>query len=571
MSREDTKTRAFREQDELLRAQYEKMYPKRIGQPAGSRPSFEDFKREQWKAQDKTSKSYTEGKSSAYKLIGGKLEDMLYGGWYGNTNIRDPITGAITNRNTFDLTKGGDKEQDARGKFTAENAKYTRTLLKQLYPTASEAQLDNAAAKAMQARGGKQWREVDTPSQIAAAIGKYMPGGVNPQQKKILDSLAPQWAERREMIKDTRNSEDDVRLAGTQKLAATVLGAMTGGFSPLLAGGIAGFVGSGGDPKSAAKGAGMGYLGGQLAGGVGDMFSGSGSGGLLSSGTSGGGGFSSYLDDLFGGGYVDGGSVVDLGGSMDDYLNSFGGPSSSGGSSLFDNIGDYVDGSSVVDLGGSIDDYLGGGTTGGNNTPTTPPTTGGGSSIFDKLYDGGKTLMGSLFGGGGTGGGTGGLGSLLSGLFGGGGNGGGLLSDLLSLYGGYQGDKNTDNSLKFLQGALDKYGDPFKDQRRFSTDLWKQSYKNPEHLYKEYMSGQGQQFLDDAAAKYAAAGRRNMLPQLESQAHRKFYTDYLPQYRQGVDPSKFGGTNANSILGGITNLQGMNNAGILGGLSNIFG
>lgn len=550
---EDTLSRSFRNQDAQLRAEYEKTYPRRIGQPT-KRPTFEEYKKQQFKTNDKISKTYTQGMSSTSKLINSPLEDMLYGGWYATPGIsRDPITGRLNpDKQTFNLDSEGRLEDGARGKFAKENATYTRQLLKKLYPKATEDQIDAAAAKSLASRNGKQWNEINSPSQIAAAIGKYMPGGVNAQQQKFLDSLTPQWDARRKAIVSQRNAEDDTptsvqKLAGT---VATLVGAAFG--APMLGAAAGGLISSGGDIKDAGKGAAMGYLGGQLAGGLGDMF-GNSAGGLTSASAAGGGGsFSSYLDDLFGGGYVDGGSVVDLGGSMNDYLNSFGSSGSNRGGSLFGDIGDYVDGSSVVDLGGSISDYLGGGNTGGNNQPGTTPPTGGGSSIFDKLYKGGETLLGSLFGGSG-------------------GGGSGLLNNLLSLYGGYQGDKNTDNSLKFLQDALSKYGDPFKDQRNFSTDLWKKSYTNPESLYKEYMAGQGQTFMNEAAAKYAAAGRRNMLPALESQVHRQFYTNYLPQYRQGVDPSKFGGVNANSILSGITGLQGMKNAGILGGLSNIFG
>lgn len=555
MSSEDTKSSAWRKKEQKLREEYEKKYPKNKRDYFGlqKRMSFDEYKRQQFKLNDKTSKTYTQFLSDPKKIINSNLEDMLYGGWFAGEGIgRDPFTGALrANRETFHLDSKARQEEGIRGKAAKENAQYTRMLLKQLYPNVTEEQMDAAAAKSFAARGAKQWNEINSPSQIAAAIGKYMPGGVTKQQQQVLDSLTPQWDARRKAIVKQRNAEDDAPTS-VQKLAGTVATLVGTAFgAPMLGAMAGGLISSGGDIKTAGKAGAMGYLGGQLSSGLGSMF-GDTAGAAAGSATSSGGGFSSYLDDLFGSGYVDGGSVVDLGGSMDDYLSSFG----SSGSS----IGDYIDGSSVVDLGGSMDDYLGasggagavGAGTGGLGSGGA--TSGGGSSFSDLLTKGGKSLLGSLFGGSGTSGSN-----------------SGLLNSLLSLYGGYQGDKNTKNSLDFLQGALGQYGDPFKDQRNFSTNLWKKSYTNPESLYKEYMSGQGQTFMNEAAAKYAAAGRRNMLPALESQAHRQFYTNYLPQYRQGVDPSKFGGTNANSILSGITNLQGMKNAGVLGGLSNIFG
>lgn len=470
------------------------------------------------------------GKSDWSKLVDTKMEDLLYGAWkdsnladmYKRDDKANNVGVALNDKNAL----GG-----VRGIASEENAQYVRRILKGMYPDATEKQLDQAAVKAFKERYSserKQWSETTLPTEIVAAIGKHMPGGIPQKGQEWLDKYTPMFAERRKVITNYRNQEDDAP-SPTAALGMGLFSAAGAALGmPVLGGFASGMIGGQGDIKAGAKGAAAGYLGGKFSQGLGSLFGGSG-------GATSGGGLTSYLDDIFGNGSVsDGSSLVDLGGSIDDYLGSFNSGQSLGGL----NLSDFLDNSGMSggDLSGS-GDFI--------------PSASGSSSGFS---------LSDLFSGNG--------GNSLSDLFSG--KNAGILKSLLTLGGGILGDRNTDKSLDFLSGALNQYGDPFKYQRNFATDLWTKSYTNPESLFKEYMSGQGQDFARTAAAQYSKAGRRNMLPTIMNQAHNQFYSDYLPKYRAGVNPSVFNTNNANSILGGITNLQGNQYSGILGSLSNIF-
>lgn len=125
-----------------------------------------------------------------------------------------------------------------------------------------------------------------------------------------------------------------------------------------------------------------------------------------------------------------------------------------------------------------------------------------------------------------------------------------------------------------IAGDLEKQAqlsDVFANQRNYATSKWTNAYDDPESLFQEYMKGPGAQYIKSAAAKMASAGNRGQLPTLMNQARENFYTNYLPQYRQGVNPSQFNSKPDSSLYAAAANAKGTAYSAIPNALSSIFG
>lgn len=125
-----------------------------------------------------------------------------------------------------------------------------------------------------------------------------------------------------------------------------------------------------------------------------------------------------------------------------------------------------------------------------------------------------------------------------------------------------------------IAGDLEKQAqlsDVFANQRNYATSKWTNAYDDPESLFQEYMKGPGAQYMKSAAAKMAASGNRGQLPTLMNQARENFYSNYLPQYRQGVNPSQFNSKPDSSLYGAAANAKGTAYSAIPNALSSIFG
>lgn len=125
-----------------------------------------------------------------------------------------------------------------------------------------------------------------------------------------------------------------------------------------------------------------------------------------------------------------------------------------------------------------------------------------------------------------------------------------------------------------IAGDLEKQAqlsDVFANQRNYATGKWTNAYDDPESLFQEYMKGPGAQYMKSAAAKMAASGNRGQLPTLMNQARENFYSNYLPQYRQGVNPSQFNSKPDSSLYGAAANAKGTAYSAIPNALSSIFG
>jgi len=111
------------------------------------------------------------------------------------------------------------------------------------------------------------------------------------------------------------------------------------------------------------------------------------------------------------------------------------------------------------------------------------------------------------------------------------------------LYSEYQHGKATDNLMSMYNRSMGA-ADPFASDRALASSKWQESINDPESAWKEYAAGAGGRAMQEAAAKYARAGRRNMLPQLMAQQKMQFMADYLPKYRESVNPKQFGSNQA---------------------------
>jgi hypothetical protein len=211
-------------------------------------------------------------------LAGTKNEDLLYGAWY-STPLSVRRASGERGGQKGDLVGGLQQNVGAsymhgiRGDATKQNVSYTRKLLSQMYPDANDDQLDLAAAKAFRDRlsdRGTGWIETSDPNDIAASIGRYMPGGLGEHQQRIVDAYDPYFSDRRKNIKKQRNAADDASGNGFGSFAGILaggLGTLVGG--PIL-GGALGTLVSTGDVKKAALGGLGGYLGGQFGGMISD-------------------------------------------------------------------------------------------------------------------------------------------------------------------------------------------------------------------------------------------------------------------------------------------------------------
>ena len=132
----------------------------------------------------------------------------------------------------------------------------------------------------------------------------------------------------------------------------------------------------------------------------------------------------------------------------------------------------------------------------------------------------------------------------------------------------YMSNKRAMGRLEEMYSQAMSKSDPFAADRAFASQKWQQNINDPDTAWNEYIAGQGGRFLQDAAAKYAKAGRRNMLPTLMSQAKQQFMADYIPRYRDSVNPKQFPGGSSTSVATSfapaLTNLTKNQNAPIFG-------
>lgn len=145
---------------------------------------------------------------------------------------------------------------------------------------------------------------------------------------------------------------------------------------------------------------------------------------------------------------------------------------------------------------------------------------------------------------------------------------GGKLPELSNIFGSKTGDLDLVDlvgaGVKTV-GALDiaddlkkqaQLSDVFANQRNFATDKWQNSYTDPEALFQEYMKGPGAKYLKESAARMAQAGNRGQLPTLMTNARQDFYTNYLPQYREQINPKVFNSQPNANLYGAAANAKG---------------
>lgn len=137
-------------------------------------------------------------------------------------------------------------------------------------------------------------------------------------------------------------------------------------------------------------------------------------------------------------------------------------------------------------------------------------------------------------------------------------------------------DINQRNMMKDMRGMYDRAmagSDQFAAERGIASQKWQQGAQNPSVAYDEYIKGGGGLAMQQAAAKAAKAGRRNILPQLESQMRMQAMSEFYPQYMKMYDPTRFAGNQAQvagAFAGPMANLQAQRGMGTFGALGNIF-
>ncbi len=110
--------------------------------------------------------------------------------------------------------------------------------------------------------------------------------------------------------------------------------------------------------------------------------------------------------------------------------------------------------------------------------------------------------------------------------------------------GGLNADYQNRKALRGLEGMFQQsmaQSDPFAGVRGTASNAWTEAVQNPDALWQRYMAGQGGADMQTAAAQYAKAGRRNMLPRLQSDMRQNFMANYVPNYMKAVNPGQFPG------------------------------
>lgn len=208
-----------------------------------------------------------------------KYRDALYGRMYsGDTSgtlqnlaahANDKIDPSNWSGESFNPYGG------MRGQWSSFNTQVTQQLLSELYPNATQEQLDAAAVQAFYDpetahKYGAGYSEDINPITLVKTISKYM-GGVTPEQQKYLDTLKPKFDEQANQFRSGRNNEDDAD-SGLGTLGGLAVAALSGGVlapalglgaigTGALAGGLGGLA-STGDITTGLKGAAIGGLGG---------------------------------------------------------------------------------------------------------------------------------------------------------------------------------------------------------------------------------------------------------------------------------------------------------------------
>jgi len=142
-----------------------------------------------------------------------KYRDAMYGKVYTSGDVFS-LDGA--GRTIDPMNWSGNSYNDIGGvrqTWGDQNAQYTKQLLKQMYPRATQAQLDEAAIKTYMdpATGRKHfagYSEEVNPVDLVELIGKNI-GTLTPQQTAHLTKLRPQFEQRAGQLRDARNNEDD--------------------------------------------------------------------------------------------------------------------------------------------------------------------------------------------------------------------------------------------------------------------------------------------------------------------------------------------------------------------------
>lgn len=129
--------------------------------------------------------------------------DVLYGGSIGGkSNL------PLSAENLAKWDGSFNARDKVRVQVGQNNVKLVQGLLRQMYPDATEAQLDQAALAAIQEdntrqqiwygkyrtvnrQGGYGWDVQDNPLSIVRAIGSHMEGGITPEMSTYLDGIEP--------------------------------------------------------------------------------------------------------------------------------------------------------------------------------------------------------------------------------------------------------------------------------------------------------------------------------------------------------------------------------------------
>ena len=99
--------------------------------------------------------------------------------------------------------------------------------------------------------------------------------------------------------------------------------------------------------------------------------------------------------------------------------------------------------------------------------------------------------------------------------------------------------RRAEKDLRSMYEKAMAASDPQAGNRAFASQKWQEAISDPNTLWNRYMQQAGPE-MEQEAAKYAKAGRRNMLPGMLSRARQRFMGDYVPAYAKMTDPSKFG-------------------------------
>jgi hypothetical protein len=233
------------------------------------KPQFEQKYGKQWTEYQNAlnagkGENYLKSQVDPFSEFTNKYRDVLYGA-YGV----DPTTGKGFNDDVqmFDpntyagqtLSMGGGK--GGRGKTAAANATAVQSMLKQIYPDATQEQLDLAAWNALQNKknetsdyftgtSGQGWHYASNPNDVIRDIGAQM-GGLPENIAARLAATDAQMRDRTRNVTKAAHKADDAASAfgGLGPLGGVLLGLggnlLVPGLGTALGGGLGGALGAG--------------------------------------------------------------------------------------------------------------------------------------------------------------------------------------------------------------------------------------------------------------------------------------------------------------------------------------